>query len=77
MDSRGGPEKVRRERLVCQAREVYIESKEDWISRCSHKTQWNRDRKRESGQGAKLAKAKKCKRCQEIFRPRKLLQEVY
>jgi len=40
-------EEVRRERLVRQAGEVHMESKEDWIPGCSHRTWQNRDGERE------------------------------
>ena len=54
-----------------------MKSKKDWISRGYYRTQQNRNREGKSGQSTKLARAKECKRCQKIFGPHKLLQEVY
>jgi len=41
-------EEVRRERLVYQAREMYVKGKEDRIPRSCHRTRWNRNGSRES-----------------------------
>jgi len=43
---------VRREQLVHQAREMYIESKENWIPRDCDRTQWNRNGEGKGGQSA-------------------------
>ena len=49
-----------------------MKSKENWVVIGP-----NRDRERKGKQSVKLARAKECKRCQEIFGPCKLLQKVY
>ena len=48
-----------------------------WVSWSCHRIQQDRDREGESRQSTKLARTKKCKRCQKVLRPYRLLQEVY
>ena len=54
-----------------------MESAESWVPRDHHRTQWNQNRERKDRQSIKLARTKECERCQEVFRPHSLLQEVY
>ena len=56
---------------------MYVESEEDWVPWSHHRTQWNRDGEGESRWSTELARAKKYEKCQKVFRPCKLLQEVY
>ena len=68
---------IRGKRLICQTREVCMESKEDRILRGYYRTQWNKDGEGKGGWSVKLARTKKCKRYQKVLGSRKLLQEVY
>jgi len=57
--------------------EKYMKSMKNRVLRCCYRTKQNRNEEGKGRRSVKLARAKECKRCQEIFRPRKLLQEVY
>jgi len=50
-----------------------MKSEEDKVPRYCYRTKWNKDSKSESEWNTELARAKKCKRCQEVFGPCKLL----
>ena len=50
---------------------------ENRVLRRYYRTKWDRDREGKGEWSVELARAKECKRCQETFRPHKLLQEIY
>ena len=54
-----------------------MESKKDWILRGYYRMQQNRDGEGKGEWSVELARTQKYERHQEIFRPCKLLQEVY
>jgi len=56
---------------------VCVESEEDRILGSYYRTQWNRNGEGKGRWSVKLARTKKCKRCQKVLGPCKLLQEVY